>query len=285
MEVAHLLATIEHEMLGGYKPPLSLLRKMDPQLPLDKEILGYVLNGGEAGGYYHWLALLTRTMRPHRILELGNRYGVSTIMIYSELSQDSQLISVDILRDQRYVPKDMWQDPRVRFVFGDCLDLAIYGDDIPIDVDVFWTDTVHSYQQIKDEFDVYEPLLADEAVVIVDDIRLSDKGRFFSEVPYAKHDLTDLCHVSGFGVLHYVRHPSKYASLETRLSQAVLASAKIWKRRHDELLLKLQEVQQARENPSSRRKNPPLTKLKRLARPLSPVYRSIVSWLHVANKE
>lgn len=234
IDIDRLLTSIEAEVYR-YSPPQSLLQKMDPRIPLDREILSYVYSTGEGGGYYRWLALLTRLMRPCRVLELGNRYGNSTIMIYSELPADSELISVDIDRDQRYIPEEMWQDPRVRFVFGNCLDLGIYGDVIPIDVDVLWTDTVHFYQQVRDEFDVYEPLLADKALVIIDDIHVNDKGRFFNEAACPKYDLTTLCHGSGFGVLEYRRPADKQLSREARLAQAALASVRIWKRNHEAL--------------------------------------------------
>lgn len=271
MNIGHLLTTIEYEMRNGYEPPRFLLRKMNPQLLLDKEVLGYVLNGGQGGGYYHWLALLTRIMQPRRVLELGSRYGVSTIMIYSELPRDSQLVSVDTLRDQRYAPEEMWQDSRVRFVFGDCLDLAIYGDDIPVDVDIFWTDTVHTYEQVRDEFDVYEPLLADEALVVVDDILVSDKGRFFEEAPYARYDLTALCHGSGFGVLHYIRDPSRRRSRDARLRQAMLNAAGVWKRKFDALQKEVEEA----------RRRQVCTRLKGYLRPLRPVYGPIMRWLRL----
>ena len=240
MDVRKLLAVIEQEM-QRYSPPRTLLYTMNPTVSPDKEYLSYVLKGG-AGGYYRWLALLTSLLRPHCILELGNRYGISTTMIWSELPEDSHLISVDIVRDQRYVPEEMWQDARVRFVFGDCLDLSIYGDEVPIDVDVLWTDTMHTYQQVRDEFDVYEPLLSDQALIVVDDIRLNDKGRFFEEAPWAKWDLTTLCHSSGFGVLHYVRGPGQYQDEETRKTRAALASAGVWKRRADAFAVEVGEA-------------------------------------------
>ena len=264
------LNRIETEIKSGtYLIPHRLLRKMNPAVELDAECLDYVRGVGGGGYYYQWLALLTRHLRPRLFVELGNRFGLSAIMIYSELAPDSQLISVDTVRDQRYVPEEMWQDPRVRFVFGDCLDLTIYGDAIPMDVNVFWTDTVHFYEQVRDEFDVYEPLLADEALVIVDDIWVNDKGRFFEEAPYAKYDLTALCHGCGFGVLHYVRDPSRRCSQEARLRQAALASAKVWKRRFDMLQAEVEEASRRQASLG----------LRRYLRPLRPVYGPMLSWL------
>jgi len=270
IDVKHLLRSIETQMRANYRPPYHLLRKMNGNSALDKEMMGYMLKGGEGGAYYHWLALMTRLMRPRRVLELGNRFGNSTIMIYSELPPGSQLISVDLVRDQRYIPSEIWRDRRVRFVFGDCLDLGIYEDKIPMDVDCLWTDTIHTYQQVKDEFDVYEPLLANEALIVIDDIRLGDKRRFFEEAPYSKYDLTALCHVSGFGILHFARRSSGSASTQTRLARAALTSARIWKRKHDAI------SSQMRKTPTGQR----LTKIPgRLNRFLPSMYRNIVNKL------
>jgi len=273
MTITHLDDTfnkIETEIRSGaYSIPYHLLRKMNPSVQLDKECLGYVLGVDGGGYYYQWLALLTRYLRPRCFLELGNRYGASTTMIYSELPPESRLISVDIQQDQRYVPEEVWQDPRVRFVFGDCLDINIYGDEIPIDIDVLWTDTVHFYEQVRNEFDVYEPLLADEALIIVDDILVSDKGRFFKEASCAKYDLTALCHGSGFGVLHYVREPSQRCSLETRIKQAALASARVWKHRFDALKAEVDYVKSRQVS----------ARLRRHLQLLRPVYSPIVSLL------
>ncbi len=233
IDFSKLLESLETAMRAGYAPPPHLLRKMNADIPLDREMLRYTLEGGPAGGYFHWLALLTRILQPRTILELGNRYGNSTILIYAELAAASQLISVDLERDQRYIPEEVWNDPRVKMRFGDCLDLSIYGDDLPLDVDVLWTDTVHIYDQVKAEFVVYEPLLADDALVVVDDINLNDKRKFFDEAPFAKFDLTTSCHTTGFGVIHYVRPPSERGkSRETRQLTATLRANQIFAQRY-----------------------------------------------------
>jgi len=213
-----------------------MFQKMDLNISLDKEIFSYIQNGGDAGGYYHWLALLVRFMQPKCVLELGSRHGISTVMLYSELPSDGHLISVDIDQDQRFVPDEMWRDPRMQFVYGDCLDLNIYRGFIPTNIDIFWTDTVHYYEQVRDEFDIYEPLLSDDSLIIVDDINLNDKRSFFDELPYEKYDLTQLCHSSGFGVIHYSRKEKNKNNQEMRQIQAALRSAAIWKRKQQLLV-------------------------------------------------
>lgn len=211
-----------------YTFPDKLLRKMDPANEFDAENLSYIY--GVGGFYYQWLALLVCHLRPHCFLELGSRYGMSTMMIYSELPVDSRLITVDLIRDQRYVPDEMFNDPGVSFVYGDACDLAIYKGAIPLDINVLYTDTVHTYEQVKSEYDIYEPLLANEALIIVDDLKWNDKGRFFEEWPDEQYDLTELCHGSGFGVMVYRRIAA--VEREQRILQAALASAQVGKSRH-----------------------------------------------------
>jgi hypothetical protein len=236
----------------GVTYPRELLARFDPAVPLDREVYNYIVKGGEAGGYYHWLTLLAAQAGPALIVELGSRHGTSTLALYQGLSAGSRLLTVDVMRDQRYIPEKVLHDSRVRFIFGDSLDMTAYeraGVAPPLDIDIFWTDTIHTYRQLSAEFTVYEPLLADEAVIAVDDIHLNDKGRFFQEAPYEKRDLTALCHGSGFGVLHYIRPASERgASPEKRFLEALRRSAKIgyetyWElyRRHEILLATIQK--------------------------------------------
>ena len=123
-----------------------------------------------------------------------------------------------------------FSDPRVTFLYGDDCDLAIYCEAMPRDIDVLFSDTVHTYEQIKSEYGIYEPLLADEAMIIVDDIKLNDKGRFFEEWLGEKSDLIGLCRKSGFDVMVYRRIGT--VDQELRVCRAALASTQVWKRRN-----------------------------------------------------
>jgi hypothetical protein len=64
-------------------------------------------------------------------------------------------------------------------------------------------DTIHTYDQVKKEFDLYKDKLKDGAIILIDDIKINDKGVFFNEWEGEKYDLTDWCHISGFGLLIY----------------------------------------------------------------------------------
>ncbi len=144
MNFEHLLKSVNQETTQGVSYPPELLSRFDLKKTFDQENLGYLTKGGEAGGYFHWLTLAARHAQPNLIVELGNRYGVSTLALYHGLPAACRLVTVDIVKDQRYVPDIVYHDPRVKFVFGDCLDLTCYeasGTQIPLDIDILWTDT------------------------------------------------------------------------------------------------------------------------------------------------
>ena len=184
-------------------------------------------------GYLRFLPMLIQQLELKSIVELGNREGMSTLCLFSTLAADGRLVTVDIVRDQRFCPEHMFSDSRVRFVQGDVADLAIYGNEVPIEIELLFSDTIHFDRQLRDELAIYGPLLADRALVAIDDINLNDKRKWFDEVPYPKWDLTTLCHGSGFGLTLFER--KEPISKEVRLAQAYAASAQVWKRRHDEV--------------------------------------------------
>jgi hypothetical protein len=221
------LAAIERDMAQGVSYPESLLSKIDRSTPFGQEHYDYIVRGGEGGGYFHWLTLYMKHVQPRTVVELGNRYGLSTLALYHALPKETSLYSVDIVKDLRLVPETLFQDKRVHFVFGDSRDLSLY-EPLPVDVDFWWSDTIHIDRQIRSEFYVWEPLLADEAVIAIDDINLNDKRVFFDQSPHAKWDLTRLCHVSGFGIIHYRRPDAERgADPAARRQEALRRSAHI----------------------------------------------------------
>lgn len=235
--MANLTRSAVEEAIGALTAELPAFRVPEPLLvkfsnsTADRIYRDYLTS--EGSGYLRFLPLLVRRLGLKFIVELGNREGVSTICLFSALAEDGRLVTVDLVKDQRFCPEDMFSDPRVRFVLGDVADLGIYRDDVPTEIDLLFSDTVHVDRQVRDEFAIYGPLLADRALIAVDDINLNDKRKWFDELPYAKWDLTALCHSSGFGLVLFERQA--LVSREARQAQAYAASAQVWKRRHDEV--------------------------------------------------
>lgn len=197
--------------------------------PYDKEVLGYFR--GEGGYYLPFMTLLAKKLHPKNILELGNYAGASTVAIYAGMTSDATFTTVDIVKDQRYCTNEMINDKRMRFIVGDVLDLSIYSDKVPMDVDFLYEDTFHYYDHITDIFSIYEPLLADKALIAIDDINTNDKRKFFDEFTGDKWDLTEMCHYGGWGVIFFER--KKTLTQEERLLSAHRAAMQVWKKRHD----------------------------------------------------
>lgn len=174
---------------------------------ISDEFLSY-LHGRKGGIYPRWLAAAIKILEPRIIVELGNREGLSTAAILNGLTNhNQQFYSIDIIEDLRYVSEKAKTDNRLKWVIGDCRDLSIFSHEykIPSKVNFLFLDTIHTFEQVSSEFYVWEPLLANNCLVAIDDINLNDKGRFFDMLPYEKYNLTDLCHVSGFGIFFYHR--------------------------------------------------------------------------------
>ena len=192
------------------------------------------------GNYPKFLASLVKEMGFKNIVELGSEKGFSTLSIYDALPAESSFITIDLIKDQRYCPNKMFSDPRVKFVFGDVCDLSIFSGKIPMDIDFLFTDTIHFNFQLRDEWAVYQHLLADCALVAIDDINLNDKRGLFDELKFLKWDLTEICHVSGWGLFLFEREES--LSREERILKSYQASAEIWRRKYAELEVIVNEI-------------------------------------------
>jgi len=196
----------------------------DPELfrLFDVEYLNHMSSENEC--YYCWLALAVRILQPRHILELGAFAGGSAVCLFQELASSSKLTSVDVKKDLRFCPPEMLEDHRISFVFGNDLDLSIFGEGIPLDIDFLFLDTLHDYKQISNEWAIYQHLLQDGAMVVLDDIRLNNMPRFWEELPYDKYEATKDCHSSGFGI--FIFHREIEMDEEERLDKAHLASRK-----------------------------------------------------------
>ncbi len=222
---------------------------------------------GTTGYYQKGLPLLINKLQCKNIVELGSREGVSTLCIWDKLADDARFTTIDILRDQRYCPEEMFEDSRVKFIFGDVSDLSIFKEELPLDIDFLFSDTVHCDRQISDEFEIYQHFLSDVALVGIDDIHLNDKHKFFERIPYTKWDLTKLFHISGWGLFLYER--KEPLTKEERILRAYKASAMVWKRKADDTEKALQKM-------DSRR---PITILKNVIKKITPLY-SLLTFIY-----
>lgn len=166
-----------------YELPWPLLSR------LNEEYLGYLQNT-EGNFYYQWLAHLVKIMKPNLVLELGNDFGLSTLMMFSELSETARLISCDLVKLLDFIPPHIFNDTRFKFYTGNDLNLNIFGNDLPVGIDILFIDTEHTFDQVSAEWKIYKNLCNPGAIVILDDIRMNDMFNFWESLPYPKLELT-----------------------------------------------------------------------------------------------
>jgi cephalosporin hydroxylase len=160
--------------------------------------------------YYQWLACLIKLLKPKQVVELGAAAGISTIMMATELDKDAKLYSVDF--DPEIAWK--WMDkeyPQVIKILGDTRDIniwpqteSLYNKDWPMllrQTDIWFFDSLHTEEQLRSELEIYKPYFKKGAVLVFDDIHMNPgMNKVWDELPYDKHDISNPCHWSGFGV-------------------------------------------------------------------------------------
>ena len=221
--VDKVIAEIKAEA-SNYKITDRNLQKFQTS-PMDQECLSYV--NGNGGFYCKFLALLIQKLEIKNVLELGNREGLSTLCMYNALPQDGTFTSIDIIKDLRYCPDEMFSDSRVNFIYGDVSDLSIFKNNYPFNTELLFTDTIHFDYQLRNEYSIYQNFLADSALLAIDDINVNDKRKLFDELPFPKWDLTEFCHFGGWGLVLFERKQAM--DEKEKLGNAYRASADIWR--------------------------------------------------------
>ena len=171
------------------------------------EFSGYLFNKDGNHGYFCLLHNLTSNINGI-IVELGNREGLGILSIYDALQPDSEFYTLDIVNDNRFVTDKIKNDSRVH-ILNDFDSLNVDRVKRTFDeksISLIFLDTIHTYEQVLEEFKLWEPYMKDDCVICIDDIRPSMPGRtkwrFHKELNYAnKYDVTEWAHNdTGFGV-------------------------------------------------------------------------------------
>lgn len=157
-----------------------------------------VLNqSGNANLYYQWLACLTKILKPKQVVELGAAAGISTIMIASELIEEAKFYSVDNdPQAWRWMKKDY---PQVTKIMADDRDMRIWKGISLKKTDLWFIDSLHTYEQLSAEMKLYKKYFKKGSVVVFDDIRMPGLWEIWNNLPYDKCENTNPCHYSGFG--------------------------------------------------------------------------------------
>jgi predicted O-methyltransferase YrrM len=117
-----------------------------------------------------------------KIIELGVRAAISTIVFLHALEPDDELWSVDIAWPTGPLLPALNQSNWV-FTRGDDLDLAIV-DTLPKTVDLVFIDTVHSYLHTMAELEMYERRVRDGGRILLHDTELEQPETAPHDEPY-----------------------------------------------------------------------------------------------------
>ena len=167
----------------------------------------FIFNKDGNHGYFSLLHNLTSNIEG-TIVELGNREGLGILSIYDALSENSELYTLDIVDDVRFINDKIKSDSRVHILndFNSLDSDRIEKTFEKKSISMIFLDTIHTYEQVLEEFKLWEPYMKDDCVMLIDDIRPSMTGRtkwrFHTELDYTyKYDVTEWAHNdTGYGV-------------------------------------------------------------------------------------
>ena len=154
-------------------------------------------------GYYHWLGAAVQALQPMIIVELGTREGISLSFLSMHTPEHCRIITVDNGDEGKpHIPIHLRGLKGVQQIIGDdCSDEVL--SQIPDGVEMLFIDTKHTREQVEKEWKLYEPKLAEQALVVCDDINAL--GGWFEELPYDKLDISGYHQALGFGFFIYKR--------------------------------------------------------------------------------
>ena len=109
----------------------------------------FIFNKDGNHGYFSLLHNLTSNIEG-TIVELGNREGLGILSIYDALSENSQLYTLDIVDDVRFINNKIKSDSRVKILNDfDALDSDRVSKTFEKkSISMIFLDTIHTYEQV-----------------------------------------------------------------------------------------------------------------------------------------
>ena len=116
----------------------------------------FIFNKDGNHGYFSLLHNLTSNIEGI-IVELGNREGLGILSIYDALSENSKLYTLDIVDDVRFVNDKIKSDSRVH-ILNDFNSLDVDRIEKTFEkksISMIFLDTIHTYEQVLEEFKLW----------------------------------------------------------------------------------------------------------------------------------
>lgn len=156
---------------------LGIVRSDDVELITDNYLRGLRKENDEIIGhdslYYSLFYELSLHYKPALVVELGSWRGFGAAH-FASANPAGKVVTIDIHREdkvaQQRVIAHTRHYPNLTYINKWTWDAVADVEAIGLPVDILFIDAWHEYQYAKREWDLYKPLLADNALVICDDI-------------------------------------------------------------------------------------------------------------------
>lgn len=142
--------------------------------------------------FYTWVE---RT-EPQLVVETGTDQGRSGVHLAMGCPT-TKVVSIDIAPHYS-AALDAFELPNVETITGSSTDVSGRFEDASIDL--LFLDSLHTYEHVTQEIELFLPKLRKGALVFMDDIHLGHTmERAWEEVGFLKREISEL-HFTGFGV-------------------------------------------------------------------------------------
>lgn len=157
----------------------------------------------DKSGYYQFLPVLIEYLKPKQVVELGGAMGAAVLMMLSTLPGESKLYSITLPENGLEFSFIKKTHPNFVPIVGDDLTLKSWPKGLDLaQTDLWFFDSLHTYEQLHAEIELYKQFFKKGAVILVDDIKLSEgMFRAWTEFPGDKFDATPYLHYSGYGII------------------------------------------------------------------------------------
>lgn len=151
---------------------------------------------------YLWWAGLVKEMKFKQIVELGGAMGVWALMVVSTAPKETDIWTITLPEgglEYSFVKKQ-WDN--LHTVVGDDLKWESWPEDFDIEkTDCIYFDSLHTYEQLTKELEMYGPKLKSGTLAVFDDI-FQNEGmkRAWEELKWEKFDQTGNLHYTGYGL-------------------------------------------------------------------------------------
>ena len=167
---------------------------------------------GHTNPYYRLFYLIAQTLKPQFTVELGSWRAIAASH-FAVGNPPGEVITVDIHREDKIAQQlciDAMQIlPNLTYINAWSWDAVGTIKAIDKPISILFIDAWHDYQYAKREWDLYSPLLADNALVIADDItagyNFEGMIQFWDELPGDKFLNNDVHPGVPMGFVHFKR--------------------------------------------------------------------------------